>query len=123
MLNVIVLVGRVSQAPQIKITASGNKLGSLMLDVDRGFRNSNGEYEKDCFHVILWRGIAETCCECCKVGSIVTVKGRLQAHNYDSKEGQTYYNAEIIAEKVSIVPDATLIPTMELGAIQDLSSL
>ena len=55
MLNQIVLVGRVIQLPEIRETPSGAKVATLHLEVDRNFRNSHGEYEKDIFNVTLWR--------------------------------------------------------------------
>lgn len=103
MLNFTVLVGKVKQVPEIRMTSAGTKIATMLLDVDRGFRNSNGEYDKDVFNVVLWRGVAETCCDLLSPGSVVAIKGRLQAHNYEPKEGQMYYNAEIIAEKVSFI--------------------
>ena len=101
MLNFMVLVGKVKEIPEIRLTAAGTKIATL--EVDRGFRNSNGEYDQDVFNVVLWRGVAETCADLLRPGSVVAVKGRLQAHNYEPKEGQIYYNAEIVAEKVSFI--------------------
>ncbi len=103
MLNLMVLVGKVKEIPEIRLTAAGTKIATMLLEVDRGFRNSNGEYDQDVFNVVLWRGVAETCADLLRPGSVVAVKGRLQAHNYEPKEGQTYYNAEIVAEKVSFI--------------------
>ena len=103
MLNFMVLVGKVKEIPEIRLTAAGTKIATMLLEVDRGFRNSNGEYDQDVFNVVLWRGIAETCADLLRPGSVVAVKGRLQAHNSEPKEGQMYYNAEIVAEKVSFI--------------------
>lgn len=61
MLNFMVLVGKVKEIPEIRLTAAGTKIATMLLEVDRGFRNSNGEYDQDVFNVVLWRGIAETC--------------------------------------------------------------
>ena len=60
MLNFMVLVGKVKEIPEIRLTAAGTKIATMLLEVDRGFRNSNGEYDQDVFNVVLWRGVAET---------------------------------------------------------------
>lgn len=103
MLNQCVLVGRVKELPIIKKTANGVKTASLLLDVDRSFKNSNGEIEVDTFNVILWRGIAEECIEICRLGSIIGIRGRLAANVHHASNETTYYNAEIIAEKLSFL--------------------
>ncbi len=102
MLNQCVLVGRVLEMPRLQKTANGNKVASLLLEVDRSFKNSEGIIEKDVFNIQLWRGIAETCCDVCTPGSLIGIKGRLQAFN-TQREENTYYNAEVIAERVSFL--------------------
>ena len=47
MLNFMVLVGKVKEIPEIRLTAAGTKIATMLLEVDRGFRNSNGEYDQD----------------------------------------------------------------------------
>ena len=103
MVNSTVLVGKVKEVPQIRTTSAGAKMATMLLEVNRSFRNSNGEFDRDLFSVVLWRGVAETCSELLKPGSLVAVRGRLQAHNYEPKEGQMYYNAEVVAEKVTFL--------------------
>jgi single-strand DNA-binding protein len=103
MLNQIVLVGRVIQLPEIRETSSGAKVATLHLEVDRNFRNSHGEYEKDIFNVTLWRGVAETTIAVCEVGSLVGIKGRIQANSFETKEQKPFYYCEVIAEKVSFL--------------------
>ncbi len=102
MLNQVVLVGKVVKLPELITTSNGNKVASLLLEVDRSFKTSEGVVEQDIFNVQLWRGVAEQCCDVCKLGSWLAIKGRIQAHNVQ-KEEVTYFNSEIIAEKVSFI--------------------
>ena len=102
MLNQVVLVGKVIEMPQLRETTGGNKVASLLLEVDRSFKTMEGVVEKDIFNVQLWRGIAEDCCNLCVIGSLLGVKGRIQSFNYQ-KEENTYYNAQVVAEKVSFL--------------------
>lgn len=104
MLNQMVLVGRVKELPIIKKTSSGVLNAKLIIDVERGFRNANGEIEIDTFSVTLWRGVAEECIAICSPGSLVGVRGRLQASILNSNNIK-FYNAEIIAEKISFLSD------------------
>ncbi|MFI3284148.1 MAG: single-stranded DNA-binding protein [Erysipelotrichaceae bacterium] len=102
MLNQIVLVGRVKEMPIIKETSQGNKVATLIMEVERNFKNSAGECEYDNFQVTLWRGMADECEANCSVGAIVGVKGRLQANNY-MKDDIIYYKGDIVAEKISVL--------------------
>ncbi len=103
MLNQIVLVGKVVTLPEIRETSSGNKVANLLIEVDRNFRNSNGEYEKDLIMCTLWRGVAETAINVCEVGHLVGIKGRVQANSFETKEQKPFYYCEVVAEKVSFL--------------------
>lgn len=103
MLNQVVIVGKVVRMPEIKETAAGIKLAEMLVEVDRNFKNSQGEYETDQIQCTLWRGVAESAIEQCTVGSLVGIKGRLQASAFDTKENKPFYYCEVIAEKVSFL--------------------
>ena len=57
MLNQIVLVGKVVELPTLRETSSGSKVANLLLEVDRTFKNAQGEYEKDLIVCTMWRGV------------------------------------------------------------------
>ncbi|MEF9920526.1 MAG: single-stranded DNA-binding protein [Erysipelotrichaceae bacterium] len=102
MLNQIVLVGKVVELPEIKETTNGNKIGNIGLLLNRPFKNSNGIYDTDYVSITLWKGIAETVSEVCRINDIIAIKGRLQTSDY-TKDDVVYHNYEIIAEKVSFI--------------------
>lgn len=103
MINQCVLVGRVKELPEMKTTSTGISMASMIIEVDRSFRNSDGTQSVDEFRIILWRGIAETCVSCCTIGSIVGIKGRLQGTTFENKNKEIFHNTDIIAEKVSFL--------------------
>lgn len=103
MLNQVVLVGKVSSLPVVKETESGVKLAEMMVEVERNFKNSDGVYEVDEIKCTLWRGLAESALEQCTVGSLVGVKGRLQANRFETKENHPFLYCEVVAEKISFL--------------------
>ncbi|MCI5772973.1 MAG: single-stranded DNA-binding protein [Erysipelotrichaceae bacterium] len=103
MLNVFTLVGKVKQMPQIKQTSQGNVVATLIVESERPFRNSDGSITFDLFNITLWKGIAQMCCDCCKEGDVVAIKGRIQDTIYQKDKDHSYHNVELIAEKVSFV--------------------
>ncbi|MEE3488879.1 MAG: single-stranded DNA-binding protein [Bulleidia sp.] len=101
-MNDCVLIGRVAAKPEIRTTSRGNTVADMVLDVDRNFRNEDGTRDKDTFQITLWKGIAEEIASTVKIGQMVAVKGRLTG-NANEKEGRTWYNTNIIAERVDIL--------------------
>ena len=98
-LNQVVLVGRITTDPEVA-TFNNVKRTSLVVAVQRGFKNVDGEYDTDFIRIVLWNGIAENTCEYCHKGDLIGVKGRLQNSNYE-KDGVTQYSTDVIAEKIS----------------------
>lgn len=98
MLNQIVLVGRLSNEPEIQETESGKSMANLVLAVSRSFKNSEGEYETDFIKCKLWNNIATNTCEYCKKGDLVGIKGRLQTF-----KNQDNFVMEVVAEKVTFL--------------------
>lgn len=104
MLNQCALVGKIYAEPTMQKTAKGNTVAHMLVETDRNFRNEDGTLSSDIFQVTLWKGIAEECMSLCKEGSYVAIKGRLQANVYE-KNDRSFYNCEVIAEKVSFISE------------------
>ena len=101
-MNVFCFVGKVAEMPELKEVSNGTKMTTVTLDVQRPFANSQGIYEVDRVSVEVWRGLAETICNVSKVGSWMSVKGRVAVYPYE-KENKTYYNPIFISEKVDFI--------------------
>lgn len=102
MLNTFVLVGKIKELPEVKETSSGLRVASMIIEVERSFKNVDGIYEVDYFPLTLWKGLAETTAEVAQVDDVVAVKGRVQTNRYESND-RIYHNHEFIAEKLSFV--------------------
>lgn len=101
MLNNIVIVGKISELPQIRETVMGNKVCSLQVEVQRSFPNSDGVYESDIVPITLWKGMAEEALEYANIGSIIGIKGRLQSHEAKSKAGNEFRALNVVAEHIT----------------------
>lgn len=99
MLNQLVIVGRLTQNPEIKELENGKKVSTITIAVPRSYKNADGMYNTDFIQCTLWNGIAENTAEYCKKGDIVGVKGRIQTGSYETESGEKY-KIEVIAEKV-----------------------
>lgn len=102
-MNFVGFVGKVVELPELKESAMGNKFATLLVRIMRPYANSEGVYEHDEIVLTLWKGIAETTTKVCRVGDTIAVKGRLQSHTYEGRDGLMHRNYDIIAEHVSFI--------------------
>lgn len=94
MLNQLILVGRIQNEFEVQMTEKGKQL-TLILKVDRNYKNPNGEYDVDYIPVKVLRTMIDSVIENCSKGSLIGVKGRLTKLNND--------DLEILAEKLTFL--------------------
>ena len=102
-MNKVILIGRLSQEPEMRTTPNGVATTSFNIAVQRNFTNQNGEREADFFRVVAWRKQAENIARYCHKGTQVAVEGRLQNNNYEAQDGTRRYTTEVIADNVSFL--------------------
>lgn len=103
MLNNLILVGRLTDDPKIKVFDDGLKVCNFVLAVDRPFKNQETDsYDTDFLKVSVWRGFADAMIQYCKKGSIIGVKGRV-ASKLNDINGLKINMIEIIAERISFI--------------------
>ncbi len=100
--NLVYLIGRLCEDPDIKKYDDGKSMLTINLAVQRSYKNENGIYETDFIRCILWNGIAAHTSEYCKKGDLVGVKGRIQTRSYEDNDEKKYIT-EVIVDKVSFL--------------------
>lgn len=105
-MNYVHISGRLTKAPEIRVTTTGKKSASFTVAVDRAFKNAEGKREADFFPVIFWGNLADTLEKYLAKGSRVIVTGRLQIRSYDDKDGVKRYVTEIIGENIEFLDSA-----------------
>src|SRR5579875_2225843 len=100
MLNRVILIGRLTQDPELRYTNSGTAVASFTLAVDRARTNQAGERETDFINIVVWQKQAELCAQYLHKGRLAAVDGRLQIRSYENREGQRVRVAEVVAESV-----------------------
>ena len=100
--NLVYLIGRLTEDPEMRQYDEGKNRLSIKLAVQRSFKNESGLYDTDFIRCILWNGIATHTSEYCHKGDLVGVKGRLQTRTYEENEEKKYIT-EVIVDKVSFL--------------------
>ena len=102
-MNKIILMGRLTRDPEVRVTPSEKTVCTFTLAVDRQFANQSGEREADFINIVVWGKAAELCGNSLSKGNRLLVEGRLQLRNYVGKDGNKRYVTEVIANSVEFV--------------------
>lgn len=96
-LNKVMLIGRLSAAPELQYTPNGIAYCTFALATNENYVDEKGnKIEKTEWHnIVVWRKLAETCSRYLKKGSKIYAEGKLQTSNYE-KEGQKKYFTKIV---------------------------
>lgn len=100
MLNHIVIMGRLTRAPELRKTQSGTPVASFTLACERDFAAQGADKETDFIDVCAWRYTAEFVEKYFSKGQMAIVTGRLQIRNWEDKNGNKRRSAEILADHV-----------------------
>ena len=103
MLNRVILIGNLTQDPELRYTPDGTPVASFTLAVNRPYINQSGERETDFIPVVVWRKQAERCSDYLTKGSQVAVDGRLQIRSYEDRDGVRRKVSEVIAWRVEFL--------------------
>jgi single-strand DNA-binding protein len=106
-LNKAIIIGRVTQDPQLRTTPSGQAVCNFSIATNRTWTNSETreKQEKAEFHnVVAWRRLAEIANQYLTKGSLVMIEGRIETRSWDDQSGNRKYRTEIIAENMQLGP-------------------
>lgn len=112
MMNHIDIMGRLTAAPELRATASGTKVTTVRVAIDR---DSNRD-ETDFFDVVVWGKGAEFVCAYFDKGSMIGVSGRLRSREYTDRDGYKRTAVEINAERVYFAGSAPVERDRAAGA-------
>src|SRR5699024_12777105 len=103
MLNRVVLVGRLTRDPELRVSQNNVAVATFNLAVNRPFTSQNGERGADFINCVVFRKQAENVNQYVKKGSLVGIDGRIQTRNYENKDGQRVYVTEVVCERVQFL--------------------
>ncbi len=117
-LNRVILVGRLTQDPQLRNTSSGSAVCSFGLATNRVWtdRTANEKKQSTEYHnIVLWRRLAEIASQYLTKGSLVLIEGRLQTRSWEDASGNKKYKTEIVGEQMQLAPKSfgSSAPDME----------
>jgi single-strand DNA-binding protein len=94
------IIGRLTQDPEIRYTPKGMAVATMRVAVNH--RGRDRAEESSFFDVVAFGKLAETCGEYLSKGRVVLVDGRLRERRWESKEGRRS-RLEIVASTVEFL--------------------
>lgn len=101
-MNKVILVGRITKDPEIKLTANQTKYSNFTIAVDRRFKDQNGERQADFINCVAWKQTAEFINKYFHKGSRIGISGSIQTRSYE-KDGQKVFITEVLVEDAEFV--------------------
>lgn len=103
MINNVVLVGRLTRDPELKMTQSNIPVVNFTLAVNRSYTDQSGERQADFINCVVWRRQAENLARYMRQGSLIGVEGNIQTRNYQDNDGRTIYVTEVLANSIQFL--------------------
>ena len=99
-MNIVILIGRLVAAPELKYTQANIAMCSFRLAEDRRYKNQQGNEETDFIDCVAWRQQAEFMTNYLEKGSLIAVQGQLQVRSWQAQDGTNRRTVEVIVENV-----------------------
>lgn len=119
-LNKVVLAGRLTSDPELKLTQSGVSVVSISLAVNRKaiVKDNQRVQEADYVNLVAWRKTAEFIAKYFKKGSALCITGSIQTRSWTDEGGQKRYATEVVVDEAMFVDsmnnnkseDSTYVP-------------
>ena len=101
MLNKVILQGRLTNDPELKVTQNGTSVCSFSLAVDRSYDKK----QTDFINCVAWRNTAEFIAKYFNKGKMLLACGELQVRQYTAQDGSKRYATEVIVNEVNFAGD------------------
>lgn len=107
-LNKVILGGRLTATPELKLTQSGIAVVAFSLAVSRRSapKNADGSPGKpitDFINCVAWRDRAEFISKYFVKGSALAIVGTIQTRSYEDKDGAKRYAVEVLVDETYFV--------------------
>lgn len=104
--NKVILIGNLTEDPELKVTPSGVPVANFRIAVGRRFAK-DGEQNADFITIVCWRATAEFVKNYFSKGKSILVCGQLQSRSWTDKDGKNRSTLEVVADEVSFVDKKT----------------
>lgn len=98
-MNRIIVMGRLVNDPQIRVTPNGTQFCTFKLAVNRNYQKQSEERKADFFNVSAFGGTADFITKWFGKGRMILIEGEMQTREYTDKNGNPAIWYEIVVSK------------------------
>lgn len=104
-LNRIVLIGNLTDDPELRYTQNGVARTRFAIAINRRWKDREGALQEETTFVpiVVWGQQAENCANYLEKGRLVAVEGRLRIDSFETEEGERRKVVEVVAENVQFL--------------------
>jgi len=101
-LNRVMLIGRLTQDPEVRTTPTGQSVATIRVVTNRAWTDQQGtKQERAEFHsCVLWGKLADIAGQYLTKGQRIYVEGRVETRDWTGQDGVKRYRTEIIVENM-----------------------
>ncbi|MDR2828658.1 MAG: single-stranded DNA-binding protein [Acholeplasmatales bacterium] len=103
MINSVVLVGRLTNDPELKKTESNISVVNFSLAVKKRFAVEKDERDAYFIPCVAWRNQAENLCTYIKKGGLIGIEGSIQERRYQDKDGNNRTVVEVLCNSIQFL--------------------
>lgn len=100
MLNMVMLMGRLTADPELRALESGKEYMKFTIAVQRPKSEKNPDPGADFFSCTAWEGVARTITQWYCKGDLILIQGTLRNNHYTDKENVKHYSDQILVKQV-----------------------
>lgn len=98
MLNKVILMGRLTRAPELRCTVVGKNVCNFSIAINSSYGDNQ---TTDYINCIAWEKTAEFMSKYFDKGKMIIVAGRLKTESWKDNDGKTHYATKVIANEVA----------------------
>lgn len=102
MINKVILIGRMTKDPVLKMTNSRKCVASFSLAIKRMFSSVTGQ-DVDYVNCEIWGKGAENTEKYCSKGSMVAITGALQSRSYENSQRQRVNQIIVVCDSIEFI--------------------
>lgn len=101
-MNVVILIGRLTDNPELRHTNNNIAVTRFSIAVDRGYRTGE-ERQTDFINIVAWRQTAEFITKYFSKGQRIAIEGSLRMNRYQDKDGNNRTTYEVVVDNAHFV--------------------
>jgi single-strand DNA-binding protein len=105
MVNRVILIGRLTKEPEVRMLPSGSQVASFSIAVNRKYKDKNGEWKEETyfFDIECYGKLAERVGSQLGKGYQISIEGSLRQEKWTSQSGEKRSKIKIAANKITLL--------------------